>query len=289
MDDVTITSVLAALALIALALIALAGSLFTIEQMEAGIITRFGQFVRVARKGLNIKRPFVESVGRLDLTITQVEISVQAKTKDNFLLGIDVAVQYQVDLTDDASIQKAYFLLDDPEDQIESYVSNAVLGHVQGMTFDEAFAQQTATSREVLTGLKEAMRQYGWNIIAVLIKELKPSDEVAKALNDKIATIRKAEGDAEAQRLAGVGIAQEREAIMEGLATAATEASKELGITESEALHLIVLTQYFDTQKSLAEHSDATVIFADKSASGVESVREEIAKGFLTARASERR
>jgi len=146
------------------------------------------------------------------------------------------------------------------------------------------FIQQTATSREILSGLKEAMASYGWNIIAVLIKELNPSDEVAKALSDKIATIRNSEGQAEAKRQAGIGIANERTAIMEGLATAAENASDELGISKTEALHLIVLTQYFDTQRSLAEHSASTVIFADKSIGGMESLRDEVAKGFLAAK-----
>jgi regulator of protease activity HflC (stomatin/prohibitin superfamily) len=285
MDDFTnyLPMIVGCAATLVVGLIVLCGSVFTVDQMEAGIVTRFGKFIRIARRGLNFKKLFIETVDKLDLTITQVEITVDAKTRDDFLLAVRVAVQYQVDLSSEDSIKNAYFLLDDPEEQIESYVSNAVLGHIQGMTFDDAFAQQTTTSRDILSGLKQAMEQYGWKIIAVLIKELKPSDEVASALSSKISTIRTAEGEAEAKRQAGIGIANERTAIMEGLASAAKDASTELRISEEEALHLIVLTQYFDTQRSLAEHSKATVIFSDKSVNGLESVRDEIARGFLTA------
>ena len=40
-------------------------SFFTINTAQVAVITRFGKFLRVAEAGLNWKRPFFDTAGRL--------------------------------------------------------------------------------------------------------------------------------------------------------------------------------------------------------------------------------
>ena len=51
------------------------GLFFTIQQQTVGVVQRFGRFVRLARAGLNLKIPFIESV--------EVDFTVQIIVKRN--------------------------------------------------------------------------------------------------------------------------------------------------------------------------------------------------------------
>jgi len=57
------------------------GSLFTINQGYIGVITLFGKYRRVARPGLNMKIPILETVARrVSIQNRSVELEFQAVT-----------------------------------------------------------------------------------------------------------------------------------------------------------------------------------------------------------------
>ena len=59
------------------------GSLFSINQGYVGVITMFGKYRRVARPGLNMKLPILESVARkVSIQNRSVELEFQAVTSD---------------------------------------------------------------------------------------------------------------------------------------------------------------------------------------------------------------
>jgi regulator of protease activity HflC (stomatin/prohibitin superfamily) len=59
------------------------GSLFTINQGYIGVITMFGKYQRVARPGLNMKIPILETVFRkVSVQNRSVELEFQAVTAD---------------------------------------------------------------------------------------------------------------------------------------------------------------------------------------------------------------
>ena len=99
---------------------------FTVEQQERAIVERFGKFVRVAGPGLQTKTPFVERVaGRMSLQVEQLNAEIETKTKDNVFVRVKLAVQYKVG-ADPQQVQDAYYKLDDPEIQIQSYAFDVV-------------------------------------------------------------------------------------------------------------------------------------------------------------------
>ena len=114
-----------------LVLLTILSGFFTVDTQTAAIVQRFGRFVRVAGPGLNFKTPWIEGVvARLDLRVQQHDVQVETKTKDNVFVKIPVAVQYHV-LPE--KVYEAFYRLSLPEQQIESYVFNVVLGHVPKM------------------------------------------------------------------------------------------------------------------------------------------------------------
>ena len=173
-------------------------------------------------------------------------------------------------------VSAAYYSLTDPEGQIKSYVEQVVLGHVPGMTLDEVFASQSSIAAAVKHELDVDMAAFGYEIVNVLVTDIIPDAKVKSAMNDinaaqreqvaaaargeaeKILVVKKAEAEAESKALQGQGIANQRRAIIEGLRGSIEDFQKALGdASAKEVMQLVLVTQYFDTLKSIGE-SDKT-------------------------------
>ncbi len=82
-------------AILILAVFGILTSFFTVTQQTAGIVERFGKFVRIALPGLNFKLPWLETVrGKVSLRVKQLDVPVETKTQDNVFVRIGVSVQY---------------------------------------------------------------------------------------------------------------------------------------------------------------------------------------------------
>ena len=210
------------------------GSFFTVNTAQIAIITRFGKFLRVAEPGLNWKAPYVDSVaGIVSLRVNQIALTMETKTKDNVFVTIPISVQNRVR---PEKAYDAFYKLSDPVAQIKSYVEQVILGHVPSMTLDEVFASQSSIAAAVKQELDSDMSAFGYEIVNVLVTDIVPDSKVKSAMNDinaaqreqvaasargeadKILVVKKAEAEAESKALQGQGIANQRKAIVEGLA-----------------------------------------------------------------------
>nr|TKW30057.1 hypothetical protein SEVIR_2G009220v2 [Setaria viridis] len=84
---------------------------------------------------------------------------------------------------------------------------------------------------------------------------------VYKGEAEKILLVKKAEAEAEAKYLSGVGIAKQRQAITDGLRENILNFSHSVsGTSAKEVMDLIMVTQYFDTIKELGDGSKNTSV-----------------------------
>ena len=108
-----------------LALIILYTGLFTVKQQTAVILERLGKFSGVKGPGLHLKIPIIDKVsGRINLKIQQLDVIVETKTLDDVFVKLKVSVQYKV-LPE--KIYDAFYKLEDPQEQITSYVFDTVI------------------------------------------------------------------------------------------------------------------------------------------------------------------
>src|SRR5438105_12855740 len=273
---------------------------FTVEQQERAIVERFGKFVRVAGPGLQTKTPFVERVaGRVTLQVEQLNSQIETKTKDNVFVLIKLAVQYKVGVNPQ-QVQDAYYKLDDPEVQMQSYAFDVVRSHIPSMDLDEAYADADTIAKHIQDTLHSNMADYGYEIVKALITNIEPDQRVKDAMNNnkaaqrnqvaassqgdaqKTLAVKKAEGERETMRLQGRGVAAERKAIAEGLRES-LEIISEQGLDSKEAMALVALTQYTDMVRSLGEGSRTNTILLPHSPSGVGDLMTQIRDGFLVA------
>ncbi|MDE2043004.1 MAG: SPFH domain-containing protein [Alphaproteobacteria bacterium] len=269
------------------------GSFFTVKTAQAAIVTRFGQFKRTAGPGLGWKMPFIDKLeGRVSLKVDQIALTMETKTHDNVFVTIPISVQTRVR---PEKVFEAYYSLADPAAQIQAYVEQVVLGHVPGMTLDEVFASQSSIAAAVKAELDNDMAAFGYEIVNVLVTDIIPDAKVNSAMNDinaaqreqvaanargeaeKVLVVKKAEAEAESKALQGQGIANQRRAIIEGLSGSIEDFQKALGDTSArEVMQLVLVTQYFDTLKSIGETGKANTIFVAHSPGAVQSISEEI-------------
>jgi regulator of protease activity HflC (stomatin/prohibitin superfamily) len=287
---------IAVLAVIALILIF--STFFTVQQQSAAIVERFGKYHKTAHSGLNVKMPFIDRIAhRVSLRVQQLPVEVETKTKDNVFVKIAVAVQYRVVNGSEAD---SYYKLEDHEEQITSYVLDVVRAKVPKMDLDEVFEKKDEVGEAVKAELAQSINSYGFEIPNALVTDVDPAESVKEAMNaiqtqtrlqvaaqakgeaNKILAVKNAEADKETKRLAGEGIAAEREAIAEGIKKS-VETIKAAGdsVSAGEAMHTLMLAQYFDTMRDIGKNSNASTVFLPYSPGGMSNMMEQIAQAIM--------
>ncbi len=286
--------------LLIVALFLALSSFFTVQTAETAIITRLGKFQRTASPGLGWKVPLIDKVeGRVSLRVDQIVLTMETKTRDNVFVTIPISVQTRVRAE---KVFEAFYSLSDPAAQIQAYVEQVVLGHVPGMTLDEVFASQSSIAAAVKQELDSDMSVFGYEIVNVLVTDIIPDGKVKAAMNDinaaqreqvaatargdaeKILVVKKAEAEAESKALQGHGIANQRKAIIEGLSTSIEGFQKTLGDgTAREAMQLVLVTQYFDTLKSIGESDKTNTLFVSHAPGAVQTISEQIMESMVAA------
>ncbi len=264
-----------------------ASTLYVVRQQTVVIIERFGKYQTTSGSGIHVRLPFgIDKIAaRIQLRLLQSEIVVETKTKDNVFVTLNVATQYRVN---EQNVTDAYYKLMRPEAQIKSYIEDALRSSVPKLTLDELFEKKDEIALEVQHQVAEEMSTYGYVIVKTLITKVEQSmneinaaqrkrvaaQELANA--DKIKIVTAAEAEAEKDRLHGVGIAQQRKAIVDGLAESIQELKNaNVGMTEEQIMSILLTNQYLDTLNTFAAKGNQT-LFLPNHPEGIEDIRTQI-------------
>lgn len=260
---------------------------FIVPQQKSYIVERLGRFHRVAAPGLHAKIPLVDRVvAKMDLRTRQALLEMDAKTKDNVTVVLGISVQYRIAGPD--ALYNAYYLLSNPVGQMQSYITDALRSTIPTHTLDGVFDNKEAIARSVQGAVAETMRSYGYDIVATLIVNIALPKDVEASMNainaaqrkkeaaqslaeaekirivteaqaEKERIIMEAAGKAEAAEQAGIGIANQRKAIAEGISSS-LEQIRSAGSTLEDANRLFMFTQWADMMEGLAKGAGTTVI-----------------------------
>lgn len=103
-----------------------------------------------------------------------------------------------------------------------------------------------------------------------------------KAEAEKILQIKRAEGEAESKYLSGLGIARQRQAIVDGLRDSVLGFSVNVpGTTAKDVMDMVLVTQYFDTMKEIGASSKSSAVFIPHGPGAVRDVASQIRDGLL--------
>ncbi|HHP9903840.1 TPA: SPFH domain-containing protein [Streptococcus pyogenes] len=276
-----------------------ASTLYVVRQQSVAIVERFGRYQKTATSGIHVRLPFgIDKIAaRVQLRLLQSEIIVETKTKDNVFVTLNVATQYRVN---EQNVTDAYYKLMKPESQIKSYIEDALRSSVPKLTLDELFEKKDEIALEVQHQVAEEMSTYGYIIVKTLITKVEPDAEVKQSMNeinaaqrkrvaaqelanaDKIKIVTAAKAEAEKDRLHGVGIAQQRKAIVDGLAESIQELKEaNISLNEEQIMSILLTNQYLDTLNTFAAKGNQT-LFLPNTPSGVEDIRTQVLSALKT-------
>ena len=256
-------------------------SLYVVRQQSVAIIERFGKYQKLSNSGIHLRLPFgIDHIAaRVQLRLLQSEIVVETKTQDNVFVMMNVATQYRVN---ENNVTDAYYKLIRPEAQIKSYIEDALRSSVPKLTLDELFEKKDEIALEVQKQVAEEMSTYGYIIVKTLITKVEPDAEVKQSMNEINAAQRKRVAaqelaEAEKDRLHGVGIAEQRKAIVDGLADSIKELKgANVELKEEQIMSILLTNQYLDTLNNFADNKGNNTIFLPANPDGVESIRTQI-------------
>jgi len=243
----------------------LVSSVYVVRQQSVAIIERFGKYQKLSNSGIHLRAPFgIDKIAaRVQLRLLQSEIVVETKTQDNVFVTMNVATQYRVN---ELNVTDAYYKLMRPEAQIKSYIEDALRSSVPKLTLDELFEKKDEIALEVQKQVAEDNAAQRKRVAA---------QELAEA--DKIKIVTAAEAEAEKDRLHGVGIAEQRKAIVDGLADSIKELKgANVELTEEQIMSILLTNQYLDTLNNFADKQGNNTIFLPANPNGVEDIRTHI-------------
>ncbi|KAJ0261789.1 Hypersensitive-induced response protein 4 [Hirschfeldia incana] len=272
-----------------------------VDQASVGVVERWGRFEHIAEPGCHFFNPLAGQwlAGVLSTRINSLEVKIETKTKDNVFVQLICSIQYRVVK---ANADDAFYELQNPREQIQAYVFDVVRALVPMMTLDALFEQKGEVAKSVLEELEKVMGAYGYSIEHILMVDIIPDPSVRKAMNEinaaqrlqlasvykgeaeKILQVKRAEAEAEAKYLGGVGVARQRQAITDGLRENIMNfSSKVEGTSSKDIMDLIMITQYFDTMRDLGSSSKNTTVFLPHGPGHVRDISDQIRNGLMEA------
>jgi regulator of protease activity HflC (stomatin/prohibitin superfamily) len=272
--------------------------LFTVKQQSAYIIERFGKFSSIRSAGLQFKIPIIDRIAsRLSLRIQQLDVVVETKTKDDVFVHLKISVQYQILAN---KVYDAFYRLQNPHEQLTAYIFDLVRAEIPKMILDDVFEKKDEIAIAVKTDLKEAMLDYGYDIVKALVTDIDPDASVKEAMNrinaaerekvaaqhegdaQRILIVERAKAEAESKRLQGKGIADQRREIAKGLEESVDTLNK-AGINPQEASALIVITQHYDTLQAIGATSGSNLILLPNNPTAASNMLNDMTASLLAA------
>ncbi|MFA5629307.1 MAG: SPFH domain-containing protein [Dehalococcoidales bacterium] len=274
--------------------------IYTVKQQTFAVIERFGKFARIAGPGLHIKWPIIESVvGRVSIRVRELNVEVKTKTIDNVFVNLLIAVQFFVTKE---KVWDAFYKLTNPLAQMESFVFDTVRAKVPHMKLDEVFEKKEDIAEDIEAKLGDIMPEFGYFIKTALVNDIVPDSKVATAMNEinaqermrvaaehrgeaeKILVVKAAEADARSKELSGIGVANQRMAIIKGLRESVEDFQQAIkGIDARDVMSLVLLTQYYDMLTDVGKHSNNNTILIPHSPGAVGDFQQQILTSLLAA------
>jgi regulator of protease activity HflC (stomatin/prohibitin superfamily) len=280
------------------------GSLFTINQGYIGVITMFGKYRRVARPGLNMKIPILETVARkVSIQNRSVELEFQAVTSDQANVYFKSMLLYSVQNADEETIKKVAFKFFADKDLMQALI-RTIEGNIRSFVATKKQAEILGLRKEIVEYVKaeidHTLETWGYHlqdlqinditfdklILDSMSKVVASNNLKAAAENegqamlitktkaaeaDGNATKIAAEAEKEAARLRGQGVALFRREVAAGMSEAA-EQMKQANLDTN----VILFSMWTEAIKNFAEYGKGNVIFLDGSPDGMEGTMRQI-------------
>jgi regulator of protease activity HflC (stomatin/prohibitin superfamily) len=279
-----ILSVVIAIILLWLVVSFITSAIIIVRPYEAAIVERLGRYQKTLYQGLHFIIPFLDRVIKVDLRERVVDVPPQEViTRDNVVVTVDGIIYYRVIKPEDVVYRVQNFQL------AAVALAQTNLRNIIGeLTLDETLTSREIINAKLRTVLDEATDPWGVKITRVEIKRIDPPKDVMDAMHKQMkaerekramileaegfreSQIKKAEGLKESQILEAEGKARSIQLVADAekysiiaRAQGEAEAIRTVfgAIKEIQPTKEILLIQYFDALKKIADGQASKVFF----------------------------
>ena len=236
--------------------------------------------------------------GKESIRIRQLDVPVETKTQDNVFVNLGVSVQF---LAISDKIFDAFYKLTDVNSQITSYVYDVVRAEVPKKTLDKVFETKDELAQTIKEELSDSMDDFGYSIVKSLITDIDPDQNVKDAMNrinatarlrvaaeneaeaEKIRQVKSAEADAEAKKLQGKGVAEQRAAIIEGFKASIGDLKEVTGsdVKTQDVMNMVMMVQYFDALRDIGTTGENNAVLIPYGAGGSNEILQQMTQAML--------
>lgn len=267
-----------------------------VNQQSVMVVETLGKFSRVLKPGINVIIPIIEQVrATMYLYLQNLEFKIVAITSDKVTIKLDTTLVYHIK---PEKVAEAYYALGDPIAVMKSTIENSIRSYVANQTHEEILQKRDELTQYLVEHLKIKFDEWGRVIDAFQIKDVVLPSEITDAMSkviaskrlqeaaefeanaNKILKVKAAEADRESRKLAGLGVAEERQAIIDGLKTSIENMQSATGANTDEVMKVVMLTQYMDTIKSVGISENSKVIFLNSNPGSIDDIMQNIA-GYI--------
>ena len=279
-------------------------SLYTVNQGYIAVIVMFGKYRRVARPGLNMKLPILESVfKKVSIQNRSVELEFQAVTADQANVYFKSMLLYSVQNSEEETIKKVAFKFITDKDLMQALV-RTIEGNIRSFVATKKQAEVLGLRREIVQYVKvevdHSLEEWGYHLQDLQINDITFDKVILDSMSKVVASnnlkaaaenegqallITKtkgaeadgnaikiaAEAEREAARLRGQGVALFRKEVAAGM-TEAAEQMKQANLDTN----VILFSMWTEAVKNFAEYGKGNVIFLDGSPDGMENTMKQI-------------
>jgi regulator of protease activity HflC (stomatin/prohibitin superfamily) len=279
-------------------------SLYTVNQGYIAVIVMFGKYRRIARPGLNMKLPILESVfKKVSIQNRSVELEFQAVTADQANVYFKSMLLYSVQNSEEETIKKVAFKFITDKDLMQALV-RTIEGNIRSFVATKKQAEVLGLRREIVQYVKvevdHSLEEWGYHLQDLQINDITFDKVILDSMSKVVASnnlkaaaenegqallITKtkgaeadgnaikiaAEAEREAARLRGQGVALFRKEVAAGM-TEAAEQMKQANLDTN----VILFSMWTEAVKNFAEYGKGNVIFLDGSPDGMENTMKQI-------------
>jgi len=243
-----------------------------VGQAEVMVIERLGRFHRVARSGLNILLPFIDSPRSIDVRYFEADVggikritaghtsridlreqvlnfpSQPVITKDNVTIDIDAVIYYRV-----ADPQKATYSVQNLPYALETLTRTTLRNIVGEMELDSTLGSRDVINKRMREVIEEASIGWGVDVTRVELQAIEPPRDIQQSMElqmraerERRAAVTNAEAGKRAAILEAEGVRESQVRRAEGEKDAAVlraeglaEARLTMATAEAEAIQKI--------------------------------------------------
>ena len=149
-----------------------------VKQYERGVILTLGRFTGVRNPGLNIIIPVIQTMQKVDVRSTPIDVAKQEViTKDNVTVGVDAVVYLRVIDAAKAVLETTNYIY------ATSQFAQAALRDVTGnVEMDELLSKREAISQQIKEIVDRQTDQWGIDVESVKVQNIELPQDMKRAM-----------------------------------------------------------------------------------------------------------